>query len=177
LIVPKKTVPWKRPAPKRTRHTTLTAAEKREAEARAKRAGRRYPNLVDNMAIAKKKKVGKKTAKRKRTTRTKDPAGGLTAAGREAFHRKQGSHLKPGVKTKGSAMSLDDMRRKGSWATRFYGRKKMPPLLDSHGRPTRFALSAQAWGEPVPKTIEAARRIAERGKRLLDTYRRRTERS
>jgi len=48
----------------------------------------------------------------------------------------------------------------------------LPPLVDAHGRPTRFALSAHAWGEPVPKTPAAARRIAAKGKRLLDRYRR-----
>jgi hypothetical protein len=64
------------------------------------------------------------------------------------------------------------MRRKGSWAVRFYGRAKLPPLVDRHGRPTRHALSAHAWGEPVPKTVAAARRIAARGRRLLERYQR-----
>ena len=47
-----KTPPWKRkkPAGKRTK---LTAASKDKARARAHRAGRRYPNLVDNMWAAK----------------------------------------------------------------------------------------------------------------------------
>jgi hypothetical protein len=64
------------------------------------------------------------------------------------------------------------MRRKGSWATRFYGRKKLPALVDAKGEPTRFALSAHAWGEPVPKTLAAARRIAAKGQRLLEKYHR-----
>jgi hypothetical protein len=62
------------------------------------------------------------------------------------------------------------MRRKGSWASRFYGRAKLPPLIDAHGAPTRFAKPAAAWGEPVPKTISAARKIAAKGKRLLSRY-------
>ena len=33
----------------------LDSSEKSEAKARAKKAGRPYPNLVDNMAVAKKK--------------------------------------------------------------------------------------------------------------------------
>src|SRR5262249_39017900 len=98
--------------------------------------------------------------------------GGLTAAGRKAFARKQGSHLRPGVTKKASEMTPQDMRRKGSWALRFYGRRKLPLLVDSQGRPTRHALSAHAWGEPVPKTAAAARRIAAKGKRLLERYRR-----
>jgi hypothetical protein len=69
-------------------------------------------------------------------------------------------------------MTREEMRRKGSWATRFYGRRELPPLLDDAGRPTRFALTAAAWGEPVPRTVAAARRIAEKGRRLLERARR-----
>jgi hypothetical protein len=180
--------------------THLSPAKKAAAKASARRAGRAYPNLVDNMrmaAKAKKKSATKKSAKKstkraaKKTTRKrssakksakkssrkksasareKDPKGGLTAAGRKAFARKQGSHLKPGVTKPESEMTPQEMRRKGSWATRFYGRAKLPPLVDRDGQPTRHALSAHAWGEPVPKTVAAARRIAEKGHRLLARY-------
>jgi hypothetical protein len=54
---------------------------------------------------------------------------------------------------------------------RFYGRAKLPRLVDEKGRPTRFARSAQAWGEKVPTTVADARRIAAKGKWLLDRYR------
>lgn len=108
--------------------------------------------------------------KRKKARKLKDPRGGLTAAGRRDFAKKQGSHLKPGVKKRASEMSPTEIRRKGSWATRFFGRKKLPPLVDKQGRPTRHALSAHAWGEPVPKTEAAARRIAKKGERLLERY-------
>jgi len=202
--------PWKRSNPrkragKKSRH--LTPAQKSTAKARARRAGRPYPNLVDNMRTASKdsgkkaaKKAAKKTAKKrtakkpgrkpasarkaaKKTSRKsarkrpanapeKDPRGGLTAAGRKAFARKDGAHLKPGVTKKSSEMTPQEMRRKGSWAVRFYGRKQLPPLLDGQGRPTRHALSAHAWGEPVPRTVAAARRIAAKGERLLQRYQR-----
>lgn len=102
----------------------------------------------------------------------KDPKGGLTLAGRKSFASKDGSHLRPGVTKKLAEMTLTDMRRKGSWAVRFYGRKKLPPLIDSKGKPTRYALSAHAWGEPVPRTAAAARRIAAKGERLLGRYQR-----
>ncbi|MFC0241552.1 DUF6321 domain-containing protein [Rhodopseudomonas telluris] len=102
----------------------------------------------------------------------KDPRGGLTAAGRKAFAEREGAHLKPGVTKKAAEMSPAEMRRKGSWAVRFYGRAKLPALQDKQGRPTRFALSAHAWGEPVPKTEAAARRIAAKGERLLKRYHR-----
>jgi hypothetical protein len=73
------------------------------------------------------------------------------------------------VKKPTAKMSREDMKRKGSWAVRFYGRKgALPPLIDAKGKPTRFALTARAWGEPVPKTISAARRIAAKGRRLLE---------
>ena len=198
--------PWKRPNPRKragkaSKH--LSPAKKSAAKARAKRAGRPYPNLVDNMRMASKKtksakKAGKKTTKktsakkgkkraassakksaRKRSSPSseKDPRGGLTAEGRKAFARRDGSHLKPGVTWKASDMSPSDMRRKGSWAVRFYGRAELPPLVDVNGRPTRHALSAHAWGEPVPKTEAAARRIAAKGERLLQRYHRIREKS
>ena len=43
-------MPWKKPSAKSTGKTKLTAASIAWARARAKEAGRRYPNLVDNMA-------------------------------------------------------------------------------------------------------------------------------
>ena len=46
---------WDKPNPKK-KSTKLTSAKKSEAKARAKAAGRPYPNLVDNAAVAKKKK-------------------------------------------------------------------------------------------------------------------------
>jgi hypothetical protein len=48
--------PWDQPAPKRSSHTRLTPAEKRSAKKSAQKAGRPYPNLVDNMRVAKSKK-------------------------------------------------------------------------------------------------------------------------
>ena len=58
--------PWKKPAPKKSRPTHLTPADKAEARRSAKRAGRPYPNLVDNMRVAAKKRSSgrKKSAKR-----------------------------------------------------------------------------------------------------------------
>jgi hypothetical protein len=54
---------------------------------------------------------------------------------------------------------------------RFYGCDKLP-LLQKKGRPTRFALSAAAWGKPVPSTEAAARKIAAKGRKLLERYQR-----
>ena len=54
--------PWKKAAPKKSRHTKLTAKSKAAAKRQAKKAGRKYPNLVDNMNAAKKQRArGAKT--------------------------------------------------------------------------------------------------------------------
>ena len=59
------TPPWKRKNPNRT-PTKLTEASKQLARARARRAGRTYPNLVDNMYAAKRQAAaGQKTAAKK----------------------------------------------------------------------------------------------------------------
>ena len=65
---------------------------------------------------------------------------------------------------------LLDRGNVGSWAKRFFGRAKLPPLVDAKGEPTRLALSAHAWGEKVPKTEKAARKIAKKGEKLLKRY-------
>lgn len=100
--------------------------------------------------------------------RLKDPKGGLTQAGRDHFKRKEGANLKPGVK--GAADTPEKMRRKGSFLTRFYGKSPQPPFTDEKGRPTRHALAAAAWGEPVPKNAGDAAKLNAKGKRLLERY-------
>ena len=97
----------------------------------------------------------------------KNPQGGLTAKGREYFAKKEGAHLKPGVS--GAADTQEKLRRKGSFLTRMFTHPR-GPMVDKKGRPTRLALSAHAWGEPVPKTLAAARKLAAKGRRLLKRY-------
>ena len=46
---------WNKPNPKK-KSKALTPAQKAAAKARAKKAGRPYPNLIDNMAATRKKK-------------------------------------------------------------------------------------------------------------------------
>ena len=50
--------PWKRRNPRKKAGSSkkLTPKQKSEAQARARAAGRPYPNLVDNMAVAGTKK-------------------------------------------------------------------------------------------------------------------------
>jgi len=100
--------------------------------------------------------------------RLKDPKGGLTAAGRRHFKQTEGANLKPGVK--GPANTPEKMRRKGSFLTRFFTNPS-GPMKDEKGRPTRLALSAAAWGEPVPQNAQDAAKLAAKGRRLLERYR------
>ena len=60
--------PWKRRNPRKTSGTSkkLSPTQKGEARARARAAGRPYPNLVDNMAVARTRKVTTKRAAKKR---------------------------------------------------------------------------------------------------------------
>jgi hypothetical protein len=53
-------VPWKKPNPRKAtgrKSVKLSAEQKEAAKTRAKRAGRRYPNLVDNMWAAQRGKA------------------------------------------------------------------------------------------------------------------------
>lgn len=47
---------WEHPAEKNAHHKHLNAKQKATAKAHARAAGRPYPNLVDNAAVAKKGK-------------------------------------------------------------------------------------------------------------------------
>lgn len=98
----------------------------------------------------------------------KDPKGGLTAAGRAHFKETEGADLKPGVK--GPADTPEKQKRKGSFLRRHFANPDAGPLTDEKGKPTRHALSAAAWGEPVPKTEADAKKLAKKGSDLLEQY-------
>ncbi len=98
----------------------------------------------------------------------KDPEGGLTEAGRRKFEASgESKNLQPGVKD--SSPTGERARRKGSFLTRFYTNPS-GPMVDEDGGPTRLALAANAWGEPVPRTRQAAARLAAKGRNLLERY-------
>ena len=90
----------------------------------------------------------------------------LIAAGRKFFAKKEGAHLKPGVH--GAADTPEKMRRKGSFLRRHFANPRGPMV--KNGKPTRLALSAHAWGESVPKTMAAAKKLAAKGAALLKKY-------
>lgn len=102
----------------------------------------------------------------------KDPKGGLTKEGIEYYNRKTGSNLKPGVTWK--PRTAEDFRRKGSFLTRFYTNPS-GPLVDKNGNPTRLAKAATKWGEPIPRTMAAAARLAAKGRNLLKKAKRMKE--
>ena len=125
-------------------------------------------------AMGNQKKKRKKRVKtvsveeiKKKKAKLKNPKGGLTQAGRDKFNRETGSKLKAGVK--GAADTPEKMRRKGSFLTRFFTNPS-GPMVNDKGEPTRLALSANAWGEPVPKNRSDAAKLAEKGRRLLERY-------
>lgn len=97
----------------------------------------------------------------------RDPRGGLTEIGREYYRLRDGAKLKPGVK--GPADTPEKMRRKGSFLVRMFTNPSGPMM--KNGKPTRLALSANAWGEPVPKTLDEAYALAVEGRKLLERYR------
>ena len=89
----------------------------------------------------------------------RNPKGGLTAKGRAWFAAKEDSHLKAGVT--GPADTPEKMHRKGSFLVRMFTHPR-GPMLNAKGEPTTLALSANAWGEPIPKTISAAQKTREK---------------
>ena len=84
-----------------------------------------------------------------------NPSGGLNAAGRAYFKRKEGANLKPPVK-KG------DNPRRASFLARMAGNPG--PERDSKCRPTRLLLSLQAWG--ASSKADARKKSAAISKRL-----------
>ena len=82
-----------------------------------------------------------------------NPKGGLNAAGRAHFKRKEGSNLKRPVKSGTNP-------RRVSFAARFAGMRGA--MKDSKGRPTRKALALRAWGF---RSVESARNFANRNKK------------
>jgi hypothetical protein len=84
-----------------------------------------------------------------------NPKGGLNAAGRAYFRRKEGADLKPPVKS-------GDNPRRASFLARMAGNPG--PERDEQGRPTRLLLSLRAWG--ASSKADAKKKAANISKRL-----------
>ncbi len=123
----------------------LTDAQKSKAEKRAAAAGRPYPNLVDNMAVAKAKKGGsiRKTTKGKdRNYRSTDEGAGMTEKGVKAYRKANpGSKLKTAVTGKVKKGSKDAKRRK-SFCARMSGVKGP---TSKNGKLTRKGAALKRW--------------------------------
>lgn len=75
--------------------------------------------------------------------RHQNPDGGLNAAGRAYYKKKQGSNLKPPVSKKQAEKSPKAAKRRKSFCARMSGVKG--PLKDEKGKPTRKALALKKW--------------------------------
>ena len=60
--------PWNKPRPRKTKKTKLSSSSKASAKRTAKKAGRSYPSLVDNMNAAKAQKKRAKGGAKKKTS-------------------------------------------------------------------------------------------------------------
>ena len=120
---------------------------------------------VANLKSAK-KAATKKSSSISLSKEGKDPRGGLTKKGREYYNEKTGGNLQPGVR--GAADTPEKKKRKGSFLTRHFTTPPGPVVKD--GEPTRQALQAAAWGEPVPKTPADEKKLAAKGRKLLEEY-------
>lgn len=105
-----------------------------------------YHDALARMVEREKARKGDPSA----TAKDKDPKGGLSAAGRRKFG------VQAGVKSYSTA-SEKDKKRWIAWAMRFT--KTPRPLKDDSGKPTRYALMFQAWGEPIPTSASAVRAV------------------
>lgn len=72
-----------------------------------------------------------------------NPKGGLNAAGRAYYKRKEGANLKPPVSAEEAKKSPKAAARRKSFCARMSGVDG--PMKDSKGRPTRKALALRKW--------------------------------
>lgn len=142
-------------------------AEKRTVKAKKSNVAAKSTSTAKKSTATAKKKTATAKKSGAKASPLKDPKGGLTAAGRAAFRKKEGARLRPGVQ--GAADTPEKQKRKGSFLRRHFVNPRGPMVKD--GEPTRLALSAHAWGEPVPKTMADAKKLASKGAKLLERYR------
>lgn len=140
--------PWKDKNPPST-GKKLSPDDKARAKARAKAAGRPYPNWVDNAWAAKTAAWDaglvdgmEKIAEAWQRAEGKNPEGGLNEKGRASL-RAQGQNIKRPVSSREAKRSPKAAKRRKSFCARMSG---MPgPMKDEKGRPTRKALSLRKW--------------------------------
>ena len=137
--------PWDKENPKK-KSSKLSPEQKAKAKARAKSAGRPYPNWVDNAWASKQAKENKGKMEGMRMGKHLSREGGMTQAGVEKYRRDNpGSKLKTAVTTKPSKLKPGSKaaKRRKSFCARMSGNPG--PMKDEKGRPTRKALSLRKW--------------------------------
>ena len=125
---------WDEPNPNK-KHKKLSSSKKAKAKDRAKAAGRPYPNLIDNMAVAKEEVISERGEDSKGYYRATEKGAGLTKKGAAHF----------GIQTAVTEKDPKGKRasRRKSFCARMSG---MPgPMKDEKGRPTRKAMSLRRW--------------------------------
>ena len=127
---------WEKDAPEGHKTHHLSAEKKSAAKARARKAGRPYPNLVDNAAVAKMASGGKTEAWTRKEG--KNPRGGLNAKGRASYNRAHGAHLK--------APQPEGGPRRNSFCARMKGMKrKLTGKKTANDPNSRINKSLRAW--------------------------------
>jgi hypothetical protein len=115
------------------------------------------------------------TAKPKPKRKDNPRLGGWSQKKITDYNRMTGSKLKHGVNH--DPITLEDFKRKGSWATRHYKRKdgwqglNTARLINDEGELLPFSTQAIVWGEKPPKDRKAQKRLVKLGEKLLKTYR------
>ena len=135
---------WDKPNPVK-KHKTLSTSKKAAAKARAKAAGRPYPNMIDNMWAARNEEkmqegaLNERGADSKGYYRSTESGAGLTAKGAKHFGIKTAVTTPPSKLKAGSKAA----NRRKSFCARMSGMKG--PMKDEKGRPTRKAMSLRRW--------------------------------
>ena len=143
---------WDKPNPKKD-HKKLSDSKKASAKARAKAAGRPYPNMVDNMHAAKNEStletIKRVIAEDWQKAKYKNEKGGLTQAGVNKYKSENpGSKLKTAVTKDPKDIktgSCDDKRRK-SFCSRMKGMKSKLTGSEAKNDPdSRINKSLKQW--------------------------------
>lgn len=91
---------------------------------------------------------------------------GMSEKDRYFYNLKKHAKVRKGVT---NIDSMQKLKRWGSWAVRFYGRKDKPPLI-KRGIYTPLACTAPAWGKYPPNNWKEAKIIYTKGKDALAIY-------
>ena len=130
--------------------------------------------VLSVMALATTYQVFASSVQEEPEIRSNPRLGGWSHKKIRKYNQKTGSHLKHGVNY--DPITLEDFKRKGSWATRHYKRKNgwhglnTAKLTNDAGELLPFSTQAMVWGERPPKTRQAQKRLVKLGERLLKTY-------